>query len=75
MARKKKATKQKNQKFSKLLPHNFACSDLSRSFFKGKMFSCSACDDWNDTSLHERGKMGEVSTSTMERKKAMSTHK
>jgi hypothetical protein len=44
---KRQPTHKKDKKYNKLLPHEFICSDLPRSFFKG-MFSCSACDDWRE---------------------------
>lgn len=43
----------KNAKFNKLLPQEFACSDLPKSFFKN-FFSCSACDDWRIRLVHGR---------------------
>jgi hypothetical protein len=41
-----------------ILPHDLACSDLPRSFFKNGFYSCSACDDWHDIAIHGWGKKG-----------------
>ena len=61
--RKKRAIQQKKTSvFSRVLNHDFACSDLPRSFFTNGFFSCSACDDWRDMAMHGRGKKGTSQT-------------
>jgi hypothetical protein len=51
-------------KFHLLLPHEFECSDLPKSFFRG-MFSCSACDEWRIRSVHGRRHKGGATQSIL----------